>query len=137
MDARKEMCTLLAIPLNAVSLRFVRAGGPGGQKVNKTSSAVRLFFNTNCLEDVVQDRLRNIPKAKLSKNGTLLIVSREQRSQQQNIDTAFQRLADILAVARRKPRMRVPTKRTSASNERRLLKKKHHSQKKANRRVRL
>ncbi len=134
MNAKKGLFDLLGIPETAVSVRFVRAGGPGGQKVNKTSSAVRLFFNTHCLDGEVQKRLQQIPKAKLSKNGTLLVVAREYRSQQQNMAAAYQRLADMLSVARRKPKIRIPTKRTNSSNERRLTKKKQHSQKKAERR---
>ena len=133
MNAKKELFDLLGIPETAVSVRFVRAGGPGGQKVNKTSSAVRLFFNTHCLDEAVQKRLQQIPRAKLSKNGTLLVVAREHRSQQQNMAAAYQRLSDMLSVARRKPKIRIPTKRTNASNERRLTKKKQHSQKKAER----
>ncbi|MCY4576973.1 MAG: alternative ribosome rescue aminoacyl-tRNA hydrolase ArfB [Candidatus Kaiserbacteria bacterium] len=135
MDTKKEFCDLVAIPETSLSLRFVRAGGPGGQHVNKTSSAVRLFFNTHCLDGAVRKRLQRVPKAKLSKNGTLLVVAREHRSQRQNIDEAYQRLADVLAVARRKPKVRVPTMPTKASQERRLLRKKRHGQKKAHRRV--
>ncbi len=133
MNSKKDIFTLLAIPESSVSLRFVRAGGPGGQKVNKTSSAVRLFFNIRCLDESVQKRLSRVPKAKLSKNGTLLIVAREYRLQQQNIAAAYQRLADMLAIARRKPKVRIPTKPSQASHERRLTKKKQHSQKKADR----
>ena len=136
MNTKKDIFDLLAIPRTAVSLRFTRASGPGGQKVNKTSSAVRLFFNTYCLDEVIQKRLQQIPKAKLSKNGTLLIVAREHRSQQQNTATAYQRLADMLSIARRKPKIRIPTKPTKASQEKRLTNKKHRSQKKANRKYR-
>ena len=134
MSNKKDIFSILAIPETSVSLRFVRAGGPGGQKVNKTSSAVRLFFNIRCLDESVQRRLSRIPQAKLSKNGTLLIVAREYRLRQQNIAAAYQRLSDMLAVARRKPKVRIFTKPSRASHERRLLKKKQHSQKKANRR---
>ena len=133
MTIKKNIFNLLAIPETSVSLRFVRASGPGGQKVNKTSSAVRLFFNTHCLENMVRERLQRIPKAKLSKNGTLLVVAREHRSQQQNVTEAYQRLADMLALARRKPKVRIPTKPTKASHERRLTEKKRRGQKKANR----
>lgn len=135
MSSKKDIFTLLAIPETSVSLRFVRAGGPGGQKVNKTSSAVRLFFNIRCLDESAQKRLSRVPQAKLSKNGTLLVVAREHRLRQQNISSAYQRLADMLADARRKPKVRVPTAPTRASQERRLSEKKQHSQKKAARRV--
>ena len=135
MNSKKDIFALLAIPETSVSLRFVRAGGPGGQKVNKTSSAVRLFFNIRCLDEAVQRRLSRVPHAKLSKNGTLLIVAREHRSQQQNIAAAYQRLADMLADARRKPKVRIPTEPSQSSQERRLDKKKRHSQKKASRKV--
>ena len=130
----QDICSLLMIPSSSVTVKFMRAGGPGGQKVNKTESAVRLFFNTNCMEEGARERLHRIPKAKLSRKGTLLIVSREYRSQQRNLEAAFQRLSDILAAARRVPKVRIPTKPTKRSQERRLVQKKKHSQKKVLRR---
>ena len=134
MRIKDQLFTTLEIPPSSVTVKALRAGGPGGQNVNKTSSAIRLFFNTHCLEGAVQKRLHRIPKAKLSKNGTLLVVAREHRSQQRNLEAAFQRLADMLAAARRKPKIRVPTQPTKRSQERRLTEKKQHSQKKAFRR---
>src|SRR5262245_1116605 len=116
-----------------VDERFVRASGPGGQNVNKVSSAVELRFNipTSSLPSDVKDRLMAIAGNRVTSDGDLIIDSREHRTQAQNRDAARARLLALLQHAARRPKRRKATKPGAAARERRLAAKKRRGELKA------
>lgn len=114
---------------------FARAGGPGGQKVNKTSSAVILKFNVNSssLTDDVRNRLKEQAANRISAAGILIIHARSFRSQIRNREDAIQRLVELLRRAAEEPNVRKKTKVPGAAREKRLRDKKVQSAKKKDR----
>ena len=113
--------------------RFVRASGPGGQNVNKVSSAVELRFNgpASSLPSDVKDRLLAIAGNRVTSDGDLIIDSREHRTQAQNREAARARLLALLQHAARRPKRRRATKPSAAARERRLDAKKRRGDLKA------
>ena len=123
-----EVAPGLAIPDSEISVSFVRASGPGGQNVNKVSTAAQLRFDlqgSSVLTPGVKARLRALSGRRLIADGTILIVARNQRTQEHNRRDAEERLSDLIRRALIAPKARKATRPTRAARERRLEHKTH------------
>jgi ribosome-associated protein len=120
----------IAIDEREIDERFVRASGPGGQNVNKVSTAVELRFDVHAssLPSEVKGRLIALAGSRMTTDGVLLIDSREHRTQARNREAARQRLIDLVAQAAKRPRRRKATKPHAGAREKRLESKKLRGQ---------
>jgi ribosome-associated protein len=125
----------LSLDEREIDERFVRASGPGGQNVNKVSTAVELRFNvaSSALPEDAKKRLIQLAGSKMSSDGILLIDSRENRLQSQNRAAARARLVALIQQALIRPRTRRATKPKAGAREKRLTVKKLRSHIKAGR----
>lgn len=120
----------IALEDGELRFEFIRASGPGGQKVNKSSTAVQLRFDvlhSPGLPEEVRSRLIGIAGRRLSEEGILVIEAKRFRSQDRNRQDAVDRLTALIRQAARKPRRRRPTRPSTAARERRVRKKKQRS----------
>lgn len=127
----------LSIDDREIDERFVRASGPGGQNVNKVSTAVELRFDIagSSLPDDMKIRLRTLAGNRVTADGVLVIDSREHRTQAMNREAARARLVALLQQAAVRPRSRTPTRPGKGAKERRLGDKKRRSDVKSGRRT--
>ncbi len=113
---------------------FVRSSGPGGQNVNKVSSAVQLRFDarrSKALPNDVAIRLMKLAGTRLTKDGVIVIVAQQYRDQTRNRADARERLFDLIREAAVKPTVRRATKVPKSQKKKRVEGKKHRSQIKA------
>ena len=114
-----------------IQLKFVRSRGPGGQHVNKASTAVELRFDlarSRSIPEEVKERLARIAGARLSEEGILVIQARRYGSQKQNREDALERLAELVRRAAARPKKRRPSKPSRQARERRMEAKKRRSE---------
>lgn len=121
-----------AIQLDEAELeeRFIRSPGPGGQKVNKVSTAVQLRFHvarSASLPDEVRERLIRLAGRRVSGEGILTIEAHRYRTRERNRQDALERLIELIRRAAHRPPQRKPTRPTRASKERRLAEKRGRS----------
>src|ERR1700743_2324285 len=129
----------LQIDENEIDLSFIRSSGPGGQNVNKVSSAVQLRFDARrspSLPNAVAVRLLKLAGSKATSEGEIVITANRHRTQEMNRKDAIDRLVDLVRQATVVPKHRVKTKVSKASKANRLDSKKKRSGTKKARNVR-
>lgn len=124
-----SMLTSKILPAKAYEFCFMHSSGPGGQHVNKTSTAVELRVSVAMLDLDTYSlrRLKSLQANRINKEGILVLRASGQRSQLRNRQQAIERIEAMIVEARKRPKARVATRPTLASKRRRLEKKKRNA----------
>jgi ribosome-associated protein len=118
-----EVTSRIHLDEREISESFIRASGPGGQNVNKVSSAVELRFdakNSPSLPEGVRERLMKLAGRRLTLGGEIVITAQSHRSQEMNRADALEKLLDLIRAATIVPKARRKTKPTKSSQEKRM-----------------
>ena len=135
-----EVTPQISLDESELTESFVRSSGPGGQNVNKVSSAVQLRFDARhspSLPNDVAIRLMKLAGSRLTKDGVIVIIAQQHRQQERNRAEARERLFDMIRAAAVPPRPRRATKVPKAEKRKRLEGKKHRAEIKRHRQGRL
>ena len=127
MRARIQVTPTIALHPDEIQERFVRASGPGGQNVNKVSTAVELRFdvkNSPSLPDYVRRKLVTLAGRRLTQDGVLILQAQKHRTQERNREDALARLIALIQQAAERQAPRIKTKPTYAAKQRRVDEKK-------------
>jgi ribosome-associated protein len=135
-ENRLKISARVSILLAEIEMEAVRASGPGGQNVNKVSSAIHLRFDIagSSLPDFYKQRLLKLNDSRITRDGTVVIKAQNYREQEKNRAEALQRLAQLIRRVATVDKKRIATKPTRASRQRRLESKKRQGERKALRR---
>jgi ribosome-associated protein len=118
------------IPGHALSMRAVRASGPGGQNVNRVATKVILAVDLAAIEGLTHEqdaRLRVLARRRLDARGRLVVTSQATRTQARNLEDARDKVRDLVHATLTRSRRRHPTAPSRAAEERRIAEKKHHA----------
>ncbi|MCU7830641.1 MAG: aminoacyl-tRNA hydrolase [Candidatus Thiodiazotropha sp. (ex Myrtea sp. 'scaly one' KF741663)] len=135
-DTHLSISSRVSIPLSEIELIAVRASGPGGQNVNKVSSAIHLRFSIteSSLPDLYKQRLFKLQDKRITRAGVIIIKAQNYRDQEKNRADALERLKYLIQSVATTRKKRIATKPSKASQKRRIDSKKRHGQQKALRR---
>jgi ribosome-associated protein len=125
-----EITPTISIDESEIDEQFIRSPGPGGQKVNKTESAVQLRFDarhSKALSNAVFLRLKTLAGRRMTNDGVIVITANQFRTQEQNRKDALDRLVSLVGDAAKPPKHRRPTKPSKAARQKRMESKGHRS----------
>jgi len=118
-----QVSDTVRVPASALTVRAVRASGPGGQNVNKVTTKIDLRVELDAIEGLpepARERLRTLARHRLDADGRLVVTSQVTRNQARNLEDARDKVRALIAAALVRPRHRTATRPTASSREQRL-----------------